>query len=40
MINLKIDRKEDAYQALNRALELDPNFPEADEARRVLNELQ
>jgi len=40
MTSLKLDQKEEAWQALNRALELDPTFPEAQEARRVLSELQ
>jgi len=40
MVNLKLERKEAAFQALNRALELDSGFPEAEEARRALSELQ
>jgi len=40
MVNLKLDRKEAAFQALNRALELDSSFREAEEARRALSELQ
>jgi tetratricopeptide (TPR) repeat protein len=40
MVHLRLGNPEQARQALNRALELDPDFPAANEIRQALADLQ